>query len=78
MEAEEGFTEILPPQRTSVSKYYNEDNLALNIAAAAGMFDVIKSKLTSPSTFFDKFVISHFVGMVDDKVPAKKGYHSLV
>ena len=43
--------------------YYNEDQLALAIAVAAGMFDVIKERLHSPSTFFDQLVFSNYVSM---------------
>eukprot|EP00026_Physarum_polycephalum_P000098 Phypoly_transcript_00098.p1 GENE.Phypoly_transcript_00098~~Phypoly_transcript_00098.p1 ORF type:complete len:2137 (+),score=447.21 Phypoly_transcript_00098:354-6764(+) len=72
MESEEGFTELLPAQRTSIAKYYNEDQLALAIAISAGMFDVIKERLTSPSTFFDHLVFSSFIRMKKEKKSGKR------
>lgn len=57
METEDGFTEILPAQKTNVSKYYHEDRLALAIAAGAPKSDVeaqqtFLSELNSPSILF--------------------------
>jgi len=61
MDTEDGFTELLPPQRTSIYKYYTEDQLALSIATAAGMFDIFKERLKSPSAMFDAKVIGEYV-----------------
>lgn len=57
METEDGFTEILPAQKTNVSKYFHEDRLALAIASGAPKSDVeaqqtFLSELRSPSILF--------------------------
>jgi hypothetical protein len=62
LETEEGFVELLPPQQTTISKHYHEEQLALAIATTAGMFDVFQGKTKSPSILFDKKVIQEFVG----------------
>lgn len=75
METDDGFTELLTPQRTTIHKYFNEDQLALSIASSAGLFEVFQRLLTSPSTMFDSKVITEFVGQ---RKVGKKGYdHTL-
>jgi hypothetical protein len=56
--------------------FYNEDQLALAIAISARMFDVIKQRLTSPSTFFDHLVFSNYIRMKKEhkQGSGKKGY----
>jgi len=62
METEDGFTEILPAQKTNISKYYHEDRLALAIAAGAPKSDAdaqqtFLSELRSPSTLFKSIAV---------------------
>lgn len=57
MDTDDGFTEILPAQKTNVAKYYHEDRLALAISSAAPKSDLdaqqtFLSELRSPSTLF--------------------------
>lgn len=55
------------------NKYYNEDQLALAISVSAGFFDVIKERLTSPSTFFDNLVFSNYIRMKEENMAIESG-----
>ena len=53
--------------------YYNEDQLALAIAVSAGMFEVIKARLYSPSVFFDHLVFTNYVRMKKEQMQVDAG-----
>jgi hypothetical protein len=55
MPAEEGFTELLPPQKLNIAKYYVEDQVALAVAIGSkSQSEVLVNELTSPSQWFIK------------------------
>eukprot|EP00029_Vermamoeba_vermiformis_P009761 TRINITY_DN4981_c0_g1_i1.p1 TRINITY_DN4981_c0_g1~~TRINITY_DN4981_c0_g1_i1.p1 ORF type:complete len:2111 (-),score=615.75 TRINITY_DN4981_c0_g1_i1:53-6385(-) len=61
-EVEEGFSNMLSSQQRDVAKYYNEDQMALNAAAASHEhLDVLKDELKSQSVSFKKLVIKEIV-----------------
>ncbi len=53
--------------------YYHEDQLALSMAVAAGMFDIIRQKITSPSTFFDNLIVTNFVSLKEESMKVDSG-----
>jgi hypothetical protein len=90
MQVEEEFIKILPPQRTNVAKYLDEEQLAMQAAVSSRSLDVMEAEMKTPSVQFKRLAIREIVRLEkdDDKlldyvvnsVPAfrKKFIHYLI
>lgn len=76
MPAEEGFSELLPPQKLNIAKFFVEDQVA--VAAAIGSKSqsaLLVNELSSPSKWFQKVAAKQVARQVKEFVSF---YHKLI
>lgn len=73
MPAEEGFTELLPPQKLNIAKYYVEDQVALAVVVGSKtQTEVLVNELNSPSKWFIKRAARQVPRQVKDDAVIEK------